>query len=120
MFRTHETRLGRVPSVLRERRCSHDRSGVLGRRLPPLNGTVPKTPVPPTVPGPSDYEASARVHGCSPPGSDGALLRRRPLRTVRAAYRGTRLKQALKGLGQLAVSAHYRCPAEDGSGNERV
>uniref|UniRef100_UPI001B8037E6 hypothetical protein n=1 Tax=Actinoplanes subtropicus TaxID=543632 RepID=UPI001B8037E6 len=29
-------------------------------------------------------------------GSDGALLRRRPLRTVRATRRGTRLKQATR------------------------
>jgi hypothetical protein len=93
---------------------------VLGRRLPPLNGVLPETLVFLPAPRFENDEASSRIHGCSPPGSDGALLRRRPLRTVRAAYRGTRLKQALKGLGQLAVSAHYRCPAEDGSGNERV
>ena len=32
-----------VSSVPRGRRCSHDRSVVLGRRLPPLNGVVPAT-----------------------------------------------------------------------------
>ena len=66
MFRTHETRLGRVPSVLRGRRCSHDRSGVLGRRLPPLNGTVPETLVFLPAPEFDSDEASARVHCCSP------------------------------------------------------
>jgi hypothetical protein len=66
MFRTPETRLGRVPSVLRGRRCSHDRSVVLGRRLPPLNGTVPETLVFLPAPEFDNDEASARVHGCSP------------------------------------------------------
>src|SRR3954451_23670919 len=37
-------------------------------------------------------------------GSDGALLRRRPLRTVRATRRGTRLKQATR-----AISGVQRC-----------
>jgi 2-polyprenyl-3-methyl-5-hydroxy-6-metoxy-1,4-benzoquinol methylase len=37
-------------------------------------------------------------------GSDGALLRRRPLRTVRATRRGTRLKQATG-----AISGVQRC-----------
>src|SRR5262245_15617310 len=54
MFRTYETRLGRVPSGLRGRRCSRDRSVVLGRRLPPLNGAVPATPVSLPVPGPDN------------------------------------------------------------------
>src|SRR6476646_5550474 len=80
----------------------------------------PITPVLIPSPRARNNEASTGIHLRSPPGSGGALLRRRPLRTVRAAYRGTRLKQALKGLGQLAVSAHSRCPAEGGSGNGRV
>jgi hypothetical protein len=66
MFRTYETRLGRVPSGLRGRRCSRDRSVVLGCRLPPLNGAVPAAPVSLPVPGSDNDEASARVHGCSP------------------------------------------------------
>jgi hypothetical protein len=66
MFRTDETRLDRVSSVPRERRCSRDRSVVLGRRLPPLNGVVPATPVILPVPGFPNNEASSRIHGCSP------------------------------------------------------
>jgi hypothetical protein len=55
-----------VSSVLRERRCSHDRSGVLGHRLPPLNGAVPATLVLLPAPRFDNDEASARIHGCSP------------------------------------------------------
>jgi len=43
MFRTCETRLGWVSSVPWGRRCSHDRSEVLGRCLPPHNGMAPAT-----------------------------------------------------------------------------
>jgi hypothetical protein len=66
MFRTPETRLGWVSSVLRGRRCSRDRSVVLGRRLPPLHGAVPATPVVLPVPRFDNDEASARLHGHSP------------------------------------------------------
>jgi hypothetical protein len=55
-----------VSSVPRGRRCSRDRSVVLGRRLPPLNGVVPATPVILPVPGFPTNEASSRIHGCSP------------------------------------------------------
>ena len=55
-----------VASVLRGRRCSRDRSVVLGRRLPPLNSAVPATPVSSPVPGSDNDEVSARIHGCSP------------------------------------------------------
>jgi hypothetical protein len=63
MFRTWETRLGWVASGLRGRRCSRDRSGVLGRRLPPLNGAVPATLVFLPAPRFDNDEASARIHG---------------------------------------------------------
>ena len=66
LFRTHETRLGWVPSVPRERRCSHDRSVVLGRRLPPHNGTVPATLVFLPAPESENDEASSRIHDHSP------------------------------------------------------
>ncbi len=55
-----------MSSVPRERRCSRDRSGVLGRRLPPLNGVVPATPLILPAPGSNNDEASSRIHCCSP------------------------------------------------------
>ena len=48
------------------------------------------------------------------PGSPGALLHRGPLRTVRATRRGTRLKQASKGVsGARTVSyTHLTLPTK--------
>jgi len=55
-----------VSSGPRGRRCSHDRSVVLGRRLPPLNGVVPATLVFLPAPRFENDEASSRIHGRSP------------------------------------------------------
>ena len=118
MFRVVEKRPGWVPSIRRGRgvHTTGPRSPIVPRRFPatsPLRRTDNPSPA-------VCVTTHTKIHFHLPPGSGGASLRRRPLRTVRAAYRGTRLKQALKGLGQLAVSAHCRCPTEGGSGNGRV
>jgi len=55
-----------LSSVPRERRCSRDRSVVLSRRLPPLNGVVPATLVFLPAPRFDNDEVSARIHGYSP------------------------------------------------------
>jgi hypothetical protein len=65
-FHTHETRPGRAPSVPRERRCPRDRSGVLGRRLPILNGPPLVILARPPDPGSCRHEASTMVHSRSP------------------------------------------------------
>ena len=57
---------GGCPLYSGGRRCSRDRSVVLGRRLPPLHGAVPATPVVLPVPRFDNDEALARLHGHSP------------------------------------------------------
>lgn len=64
-----------------------------------IPAACPTTPLTHHICEAHHHETSSGVHTCSPPGSGGALLRRRPLRTVRAARRGTRLKQAIRNLG---------------------